>query len=53
MLDFTNFKCKRDRSKTRTSFIELSQNKLAIRGIEVSFDSLEDNLKAIKIKKML
>ena len=32
-------------------FIELSQNKLAIKGIEVSFESLEDNLKAIKNKE--
>lgn len=32
-------------------FIELSQNKLAIKGIEVSFDSLEDNLKAIDDKE--
>lgn len=32
-------------------FIELNKDKLAIKGIEVSFDSLEDNLKAIKTKK--
>ena len=32
-------------------FIELNQNKLAIKGIEVSFESLEDNLKAIKNKE--
>lgn len=31
-------------------FIELSSEKLAIKGIEVSFDSLEDNLKAIEDK---
>jgi len=31
-------------------FIELSSAKLAIKGIEVSFDSLEDNLKAIEDK---
>ncbi|MAD42783.1 MAG: biopolymer transporter ExbD [Arcobacter sp.] len=31
-------------------FIELSSAKLAIKGIEVSFDSLEDNLKAIENK---
>jgi len=31
-------------------FIELSSEKLAIKGIEVSFDSLEDNLKAIENK---
>ena len=32
-------------------FIELNQEKLAIKGIEVSFASLEDNLKAIKNKE--
>ena len=32
-------------------FIELNKNKLAIKGIEVSFQSLEDNLKAIKNKQ--
>ena len=31
-------------------FIELSPSKLAIKGIEVSFESLEDNLKEIKDK---
>jgi biopolymer transport protein ExbD len=31
-------------------FIELSSSKLAIKGIEVSFESLEDNLKAIENK---
>lgn len=31
-------------------FIELSQEKLAIKGIEVSFISLEDNLKEVKDK---
>jgi len=31
-------------------FIELSKQKLAIKGIEVSFESLEDNLKAIENK---
>ena len=31
-------------------FIELSQDKLAIKGIEVSFKSLEDNIKAIENK---
>lgn len=31
-------------------FIELSREKLAIKGIEVSFESLEDNLKAIENK---
>ena len=32
-------------------FIELSQDKLAIKGIEVSFKSLEDNIKAIENKQ--
>ena len=31
-------------------FIELNKDKLAIKGIEVSFSSLEDNLKAVKNK---
>lgn len=31
-------------------FIELSREKLAIKGIEVSFESLEDNLKVIENK---
>ncbi len=31
-------------------FIELSPTKLAIKGIEVSFESLEDNLKEVKDK---
>lgn len=31
-------------------FIELNKDKLAIKGIEVSFSSLEDNLKALKNK---
>ena len=32
-------------------FIELSPTKLAIKGIEVSFESLEDNIKKIKDKR--
>jgi len=32
-------------------FIELSSSKIAIKGIEVSFESLEDNLKAIENKR--
>lgn len=32
-------------------YIELSEKKLAIKGIEVSFESLEDNIKAIENKK--
>ena len=36
--------------KQNQIFIELAQDKLAIKGIEVSFESLENNLKAIKEK---
>src|SRR5574344_1612985 len=36
--------------KKEEIFIELSVDKMAIRGIEVSFSSLEDNLKSIKNK---
>ena len=36
--------------KQEQIFIELSVDKMAIRGIEVSFSSLEDNLKSIKNK---
>ncbi|QDF28054.1 ExbD/TolR family protein [Halarcobacter anaerophilus] len=32
-------------------FIELNEKKVAIRGIEVNFESLEESLKAIKDKK--
>ena len=32
-------------------FIELSQNKLAIKGVEVSFKSLEENIQEIKDNK--
>ena len=51
MLDLPTSNAKEIEVKQEQVFIELSQNKLAIRGIEVSFDSLEDNLKAIKNKK--
>ncbi|CAM3422680.1 ExbD/TolR family protein [Arcobacter aquimarinus] len=51
MLDLPTSNAKEIEVKQEQVFIELSQNKLAIRGIEVSFDSLEDNLKAIKNKE--
>ena len=37
--------------KQEQIFIELNPTKLAIKGIEVSFESLEDNLKAVKNKE--
>ena len=47
---FTNIKCKKMKVDEEQIFIELNKNKLAIKGIEVSFESLEDNLKAVKNK---
>lgn len=51
MLDLPSSNAKEMEIKKEQVFIELSQNKLAIKGIEVSFESLEDNLKAIKNKE--
>lgn len=51
MLDLPTSNAKEIQIKEEQVFIELSVNKLAIKGIEVSFDSLEDNLKAIKNKE--
>lgn len=51
MLDLPTSNAKEMEVKQEQVFIELSQNKLAIKGIEVSFSSLEDNLKAIKNKE--
>ncbi|RXJ85806.1 ExbD/TolR family protein [Arcobacter cloacae] len=51
MLDLPTSNAKEIEVKQEQVFIELSQNKLAIKGIEVSFDSLEDNLKSIKNKE--
>jgi len=47
MLDLPSSDAKEVEVKKDEIFIELSTNKLAIKGIEVSFDSLEDNLKEI------
>lgn len=51
MLDLPTSDAKEIEVKQEQVFIELSQTKLAIKGIEVSFSSLEDNLKAIKNKE--
>lgn len=50
MLDLPTANAKELEVKQEQIFIELNQNKLAIKGIEVSFDSLENNLKEIKDK---
>ncbi|WP_198305441.1 ExbD/TolR family protein [Arcobacter vandammei] len=50
MLDLPSSNAKEIQIKSEQVFIELSSNKLAIKGIEVSFESLEDNLKEIKNK---
>ena len=51
MLDLPSSDAKAVEVKKDEVFIELSPNKLAIKGIEVSFESLEDNLKEITDKK--
>ena len=51
MLDLPTSNAKEMEIKKEQIFIELSQNKLAIKGIEVSFESLEDNLKSVKNKE--
>ncbi|WP_418179309.1 ExbD/TolR family protein [Aliarcobacter lanthieri] len=51
MLDLPASNAETIQIKEEQVFIELSENKLAIKGIEVSFESLEDNLKAIKNKE--
>ncbi|MCG3671116.1 ExbD/TolR family protein [Aliarcobacter butzleri] len=48
LLDLPTSNAKEMKVKEGQIFIELGKDKLAIKGIEVSFDSLEDNLKAIK-----
>ncbi|RZV15989.1 biopolymer transporter ExbD [Aliarcobacter butzleri] len=48
LLDLPTSNAKEMEVKKGQIFIELGKDKLAIKGIEVSFDSLEDNLKAIK-----
>jgi biopolymer transport protein ExbD len=50
MLDLPSSNAKEVEVKKEQVFIELSKNKLAIKGIEVSFLSLEDNLKIIEDK---
>ncbi len=50
LLDLPTSNAKEMEVKEGQIFIELGKDKLAIKGIEVSFDSLEDNLKAIKNK---
>ena len=50
MLDLPSSNASTLQVKSEQVFIELSSDKLAIKGIEVSFISLEDNLKEIKNK---
>ncbi len=50
MLDLPSSNAKEIEVKSEQIFIELSVDKLAIKGIEVSFESLEDNLKELKNK---
>lgn len=51
MLDLPTSDAQAVEVKDDEIFIELSPDKLAIKGIEVSFESLEDNLKEINNKK--
>ncbi len=50
VLDLPKSNAKKTEVTKDEIFIELSPTKLAIKGIEVSFESLEDNLKQIKDK---
>ncbi len=50
VLDLPKSSAKESEVSKDDIFIELSPTKLAIKGIEVSFESLEDNLKEIKDK---
>ncbi|PPK60974.1 biopolymer transporter ExbD [Malaciobacter marinus] len=50
ILDLPNSQAKELKVNKEQVFIELSEDKLAIKGIEVSFISLEDNLKEVKDK---
>lgn len=50
ILDLPSSQAKEMQVDKNQIFIELSSDKLAIKGIKVSFDSLEDNLKAIENK---
>ena len=51
ILDLPASSAKEMKIEEEQVFIELNKDKLAIKGIEVSFDSLEYNLKAIKNKE--
>lgn len=53
LLDLPNSSAKELKINENQIFIELGQNELAIKGIKVSFESLEDNLKAITNKDNL
>jgi len=50
ILDLPSSNAKEVKIDEKQVFIELSKQKLAIKGIVVSFESLEDNLKAIDNK---
>jgi biopolymer transport protein ExbD len=50
MLDLPKSNAKEMKVDEEQIFIELNKDKIAIKGIEVSFSSLEDNLKAVKNK---
>lgn len=50
ILDLPTANAKEIKIDEEQIFIELNKNKLTIKGIEVSFASLEDNLKAVKKK---
>ena len=52
MLDLPTSDAKEVSVKKDEIFIEVAIKKLAIKGIEVNFDSLEDNLKEIKNNKL-
>ena len=51
ILDLPKSNAKELKIEKEQVFIELGQEKLAIKGIEVSFDSLENNLKEIENKQ--
>lgn len=51
ILDLPESNAKETEIKDDQIFIELSENKLAIKGIEVSFESLEANVKEVKDNK--
>ena len=51
MLDLPEADAKATKIDEEQVFIEVNKDKLAIKGIEVSFESLEDNLKEIKNNK--